>query len=140
MFQFLKEIYFTAFTIFFRFRSRAWSPESNTGKSVGVITLIEWLFLLGIVWWLEMLVGTRFLSQFPKWIVAIAFLALFAANYYLLAIRDLGTAFEREFTHFGKSKKILLITSCITIIVVVIVFFMCSISIYHHFFHIIPKS
>ncbi|HEV2434594.1 MAG TPA: hypothetical protein VG077_01215 [Verrucomicrobiae bacterium] len=140
MILFFKEIYLTAFIIFFRFRGSAWSPEWNAGKSVSVLAFIEEAFLLGIVSWLEVLAGERFVPHLPKGAIAIAFVALCATNHYLLVIRGYGIRFEQEFTRFKKTKKYLLVTSCIAIIVAVITFSIYSISVFHRFFHIVPKS
>jgi len=140
MLRFFKEIYLTAFTIFFRFCNGAWSPETNAGKSVTVIALIEEAFILGVVSWLDVLVGTRSFLNIPKWVIAVAFLALWVANQYLLVVLGHGIIFEREFTHFNKSKKIRLLTSCVAIIVGIVSFFVYSVSVFHQFFYIIPKS
>ena len=51
-----------------------------------------------------------------------------------------GIKFEREFTHFKKSRKVLLLVSCAVLLLATTVFSICSVSAYQRFFHIIPKS
>jgi len=140
MFQFFKELYLTAFTIFFKVGGADWTPGINAGKGVASVALIESAFLIGIVLWIDVLVGTKSLFDIPKWAAVIAFLALCAANHYPLVARGHGITFEREFNHLKKTRKILLMASCVVIILAAIAFFIYSVSVYHRFFHIIPKT
>lgn len=133
MFQFFKEIYLTAFTIFFRTGGAAWTPGINAGKGVVGVAMIEWLVLIGLVSWIEVLVGTRFLLGISKWATIIVFLALCAANHYPLVARGHGTAFEREFASLQKSRKILLLVFCAIIIGVAIAFFVYTAQVHRAF-------
>lgn len=47
--RFLKDLYFTSFTIFFRIASNAWTPGINAGKGVAGVALIECALVLGIL-------------------------------------------------------------------------------------------
>lgn len=140
MFRFFKEIYLTGFTLGFRSGGGSWTPRINAGKGVVGVTLIEWAILIGIVGWIEMYFGTRFLLSAGKWAVGITFLALYYANYHILITRGHGITFEREFPHLKKSRKVLLMAAFAMLLLATIAFMACSVSAYHRFFHIIPKS
>ena len=128
MFRFFKDIYFTAFTIFFRAASSTWTPGINAGKGVAGVALIESAFLLAIASWIDVLVGTKSLLDIPKWATIVAFFALCFANRYPLVGRGHGITFEREFTNFTKSRKVLLLASCVVIMLTAIAFFIYSAS------------
>ena len=129
----LKELYLTFFTIFFRIACDAWSPEVNAGKGAAGVALVESLLLVAAGAWIEMLVGIRLLPHFPKWVIFVGVLALSVANYYPLVVYRRGIAFEKEFTHLNKSRKILLLASCFAILVSVIVFCLYSGFAYRRF-------
>jgi hypothetical protein len=126
MFRFFKEIYFTAFAIFFRVGGVDWTPTINAGKSVVCIALIESAFILGVVGWIEIFFKIRFFVDLPNLAIVIAFFILCAANHYPLVALGHGITFEREFKHLKTSRKIFLLTICITMILAVIAFFIYS--------------
>jgi len=128
MCQFFKEIYLTAFTIFFRAGSAYWTPRINAGKGVTGVAMIEWIVLIGIASWIDVLVGTKSLLDIPKWATIIAFLALCAANHYPLVARGHGIAFEREFANLKKSRRILLLAGCVAMMLTAIALFIFSAS------------
>jgi len=140
MIQFFKEIYLTAFSILFKI------PGGNTkGKIAGavtLITLIEWLILAGIASWIDIFTGTRFLLSdansliSSKLIVVVLLLALGSVNNRVLVTRGHGIKFEREFNNLKKSRKNLLIASCVTLSLTAIAFFIRSRLAYRHFFQI----
>jgi hypothetical protein len=133
MLRLLKEIYLTAFTIFFRVGGADWTPSINGWRSVVCITLIEWFVLLGIGSWVDMFIGTQFLLNLSKWGIRIAFLVLCFVNYYVLVACSQGVEFEREFSHLKKSRKVLLVTSSVAIMLAAIVFFIYSAIVHRHF-------
>jgi hypothetical protein len=138
MSRFLKEIYLTAFAILFRFPS--WGTNNaRIGRAIAAITLIEWFNLLNISTCIEMFVGKQFFTGFSEPEVWVAGFVLFSINVYVLYIRDHGITFEREFDHLAKSRKILLVASCVVVVVATIIFYFYSVSAYHRFFHIVPK-
>jgi hypothetical protein len=140
MFRFLKELYLTGFTLGFRVSGSSWSPAMNASKGVGGVSVIEWIILVVIAMWIELHFGTKFFFTTGKWAVRIACLALYLINYYVLVIRGHGIEFEREFSNLEKSRKNLLLVSCAVLLLATIAFMAFSVSAYHHFFHIIPKS
>jgi ABC-type transport system involved in cytochrome c biogenesis permease subunit len=112
----------------------------NAGKGVAGVTVIEGFILMSIEVWIEMYFGTRFLLSASKWAIGIAFLALYYSNYYVLVSRGHGITFEREFTTLEKSRKVLLVASFVVLVLATIAVMIFSVSAYHRFFHIIPKS
>ena len=140
MIRFFKELYFTCFTLFYRVGIYRWSLPVEIAKAVACVTLVEAFILMGISALIEMYFGTRFLLNEGKWAIGIAYLALCLPNYYVLAIRGDGIKFEREFTHLKKSRKNLLVASFVGLMLAVVIFFIYTVTAYHRFFHIIPKS
>ncbi|HSY75113.1 MAG TPA: hypothetical protein VK810_06565 [Dongiaceae bacterium] len=137
----MKELYLAEFNSFFKAGSSSWTPGVNAGKGVAGVTLIEWVILIVIAMWIELSAGERFLLlNFHRWQIWIATFILSFMNYYILVIRSHGIKFEREFNGLKKSKKILLIISCRVLELVTVAIFLYTISVYHRFFHIIPKS
>jgi hypothetical protein len=130
MFRLIKELYLTAFTIFFRIN--AWPSRIAVVVSAATVTLIESIFLLGIASLLDDLLGTKILVNVPKWELYSFFFALGAVNCYVLIFRRHGIKFERDFTHFEKSKKIFLITSCVLIMLIAIVFSIYALTIHRN--------
>jgi uncharacterized membrane protein YqhA len=69
--------------------------------------------------------------------VVLAFLALGFLNLYALFFCGFtfshGIKFEREFDNLKKSRKILLVTSCVVLLLATIVFSIYSISAHRHF-------
>src|ERR1035438_6222284 len=121
MLHLFKELYLTAFTIFFRVGGAEWTPTINAGKAVTAIALIEALLLLGSASWIEMLVGTAY--RIPRWGALIAYFVICIANHYLLVTLGHGTAFERHFTSLNFARKILLIAASVAIMLVGVAFF-----------------
>jgi hypothetical protein len=140
MFQFLKDLYFTCFTLFFRVGIYRWSLPTEIGKAVVCVTLVEGIILMGIETWIEIYFGKRFLFGLEKLATCIAYLTLFLPNYYVLAIRGHGIKFERKFTHLTKSRKVILATSFAALLMATVAFFVYSVTVYHQYFHIIPKE
>jgi hypothetical protein len=119
MIRFLKDLYLTGFTVLFRIRPRG-KISTRAGRAIGGVTLIEWFILVGISSCIEMLLGKRFLFYFSKPVIVSAFFALFLVNQYVLYIRGHGIKFDREFNNLGKSRKIVLVTSCAVLLVATI--------------------
>jgi hypothetical protein len=141
MIRFFKELYLAEFTSFYKASSNSWKPIINAAKGAAGVTLFECINLIGVVAWIEIFVGKRFLlpnlHQLDIWI---AVFALYFWNYYILVTRGHGIRFEREFDNLKKSKRTFLRVSCYLMEFATAVFFLCSIYAYHRFFHIIPKS
>jgi hypothetical protein len=141
VFQFLKELYLTAFTLGFRFRAPkrfggGWGPIVDAGKGVAGVCLIAFFILMGIESYIEIHVGTRFSFNSNPWATRIAVLVLYLVNYYVLVTCGHGIKFEHEFTHLKKSRKVLLVTSCAVLLLATIAFFDYSSSAYQRFFHL----
>jgi hypothetical protein len=128
MFKFLKEIYFTAFTIFFKVGGAAWTPGINAGKGVTGVTMIEWALFVGVWSWIDVLDKTNTFTAVPKLAVIIAFFALWIANCYPLVVLGYGITFEREFNQLKKSKKMSLVAGFLTVLLVVTSFFLRATS------------
>jgi len=133
MLRFLKEIYFTSFTILFRLGGGEWPRKVNAWKGVVGIALIEGLILLSLEGWFEILAGSQFLPHLPKWMVVTVFLILSFANYYGLVLCQHGIVFEQEFDKFNRAKKMLLLTICVAIMLAVGAFFIYSAVRHRHF-------
>lgn len=140
MFRFFKEVYLTGFTLGFRSGGSSWTYRINASKGAVGVALVEWVILIGVEAWIEILIGVRSHLDYFRWAVMIALFTLWFANYYVLVIRGHGTKFEREFSDLDKSRKTLLIIGFVAVLVAAIAFFYLSVSTYHHFFHIIPKN
>jgi hypothetical protein len=132
VFQFLKELYLTAFVVFFRTMNWSWTPRTSAEISIcaafsaGPIALIEWATLLGITTWIDVFAGTNSPWQVPKLALGITFMVLYAANFYPLVILRHGPTFEHEFTHLKKTKKVLLLTASVVVMLAAIAFFLYS--------------
>jgi hypothetical protein len=140
MFRFFKELYLTGFTLGFRVSGSSWWPSMNAGKGVLGFAVIEWIMLVVIAVWIDIYLGTKFFFGVDRWTIRIVCVALYFANYYVLVARGHGIKFEREFPHLEKSRKNLLLVSCAVLLLATVAFLIFSVSAYHRFFHIIPKS
>lgn len=94
---------------------------------------------MGIVAWIEIYLGTRFVLSAGKWVGVIVYIVLFVPNYYFLIVRGHGIRFEREFSTLEKPRKNLLLASCAVTALATIAFMILSVYFYHQFFHIISK-
>lgn len=112
--QFVKEVYLTGYILCFRL-SRSKDFDYKAGGAIGLITLVEWLIFVGILFYVQISIGSKFV--FPKAVVIIAFIALFFVNQYFLTMRRLGIKFEREFDKLDKTKRITLVVSCVVVTV-----------------------
>jgi hypothetical protein len=128
MFNFFREIYLSTFIILCK--AGGWDLRTNRAASSAVIALIESGVLMGVASLSDAFLGTKFMSNIPKWIICVAYLAICAFNHYLLIVRGNGITFEREFTHFKKSKRVLLMTCSVMMILAAIAFFLYSASVH----------
>ena len=134
--DFFKELYLTGFTLLFRIGGSSWTPRINAWRGVTGIAIIEAVILIGIEWWIEMLIGTRFSFDSDRLAIGIASVALFFANDYVLVARGHGIKYEREFNNLKKFRKVLLVASCVVIMLAVIAFFIVSVAAYRRFNHV----
>ena len=123
MVRFFKELYLTAFTMFFRLGVSR-TPAYGAGKGVAGVASIEAILLLSVVSWIQTLAGTK--SRIPKWEFVIPYFALCFANHYVLVSRGHGTAFECQFAHLKSSRRTLLLASCVAIVLAAVAFFIYS--------------
>ncbi len=130
MIQFLKEVYLTGFAIIFR-RARVKQVGYKAGSAIAILTLVEWLILIGTSGYVEMFLGKKLLLSKPA--VLVAFFALFLVNEYVLFVRGHGIKFAHEFDSLKKTKRITLVVSCAVVTVAAIVFFICSSIAYQRF-------
>ena len=128
MFRALKEFYLTMFVIFYKVGR--WTPRINVGVSVAIITLIEWWFLIAITSWIDMLAGTKYLVEPPKWAAVLMLIALGVLNHYPLVGLGCGPRFAQEFAHFERSKRIFLLVSTIIVVLLIVAFFAYSGSVH----------
>ncbi len=77
--------------------------------------------------------GTSFFGHVPKWVIGIIFLALCGANHYLLVVCRHGILFEHDFHDLKKSRKVVLVASCVAMILAVIAFFIYSAVVHRRF-------
>ena len=133
MIRFLKEIYLTAFVLINKLPTRKGNEFGRMGGAIAAIALIEWLNLFSISSCIDMFVGKPLFAGFSKTEVSLTFFVLFFINVYVLYIRGHGIKFEHEFDHMKKSRKILLVTSCVVVLLATIVFSIYSTSACRHF-------
>lgn len=139
MFIFIKDVYLTCFTLFYRFACKRWSHPSNVGKGVGGVTLVEGILLMMIAAWIEIYYGKRFILNNGRLTMWIAFVVLAILNWHFLVARAYGIKFEREFSKFERARRLRLILNCVTVLLVLLAFTIYSIYTYQHFFHIVAQ-
>ena len=133
MIRLIKEIYLTGFSIIFR-ASRARKITHKAGSAIALLTLIDWMVLLGIAYCIEMcFLKQPLFSHFSKAEIIIAFLALALANQYILWSRGHGIKFEREFNSLKRSKRILLLVSFGVLTVAAVAFCIWSTIVHRRF-------
>lgn len=142
MFRFLRDVYLTAFTLAFRFRAPpkyggGWGPVFDAGKGAVFVSLILALSAVGIEQYVQILIRKRFFDSYRSdTVLAVAFFFfLYFANYYVLITRRHGIEFERAFSHFRKSRKVLLTITCALLVLAWAWFITQSRSAYFTFFH-----
>jgi len=133
MIRFFKEIYLTAFAIIIKLPSRRDNTSGKIGVAITVITLIACLNLAGISSCIETLAHKKELLNFPKLVNIMFFFAVLFMNQYVLVTRGYGIKFEREFGNLKKSRRILLVTSCVILLLGTIYFCIYSGLAYRHF-------
>lgn len=140
MVRFFKEICLTAFVIFYRIPGG--KASGKTWGAVTIILLVEFFILMDVGLWIEIFTGTRVLTStiLSKLLIFILVFALYSPNYYILVNRGYGVTFERNFNNLIKSRRILLVTSCVVLLLVTAVFYFYSLHVYQHFFHIVRDS
>ncbi len=129
----IKTIYFTMFLFSFK-TSLGWSPEFKASMSAASVTLVEFLALLGVADWIDILFGTKAMSQLPKWAVYATFFGLAVPNHYVLISRGYGLMFVSEFARFTKPKRRSLLTICTTIMVSIVAFCIYTASLHRKMF------
>jgi hypothetical protein len=121
MIRFAKELYLTGFAIIFRL-SRVKDIAYKAGGAIVAVTLVESCILMGMSWYIEILVGKKNLFLLPKPAVLIAYFALFFVNGYFLFFRKHGIKFANEFDSLPKSRRVLLVASSAVIVIGAVVF------------------
>jgi hypothetical protein len=144
MIQFIKELYFTAFTLGYKFRTAGgwqrlnhrFGTKMDQGKGVLFVSIIELFLLKGIESHIEIYTRTRFLFDSSFGVIIIISFAFYCANYYALIVRGHGMRFERDFKDLKRSKKFILVASFAVLLLATITFCIYSDSAYRRFFHI----
>ena len=129
MLRFLKEVYFTAFTLGYKFSLAGGWKRINSrfgvimdqGKGVFLVSIIIFFSLFGIKQCVEIHLGKRLSFDETLWEL-LAVLAIYYVNLYILVTRGYGVRFEREFNNLTKSRKIILITACSVLMLAVTAF------------------
>jgi hypothetical protein len=121
----IKTIYLGMFLVLFK-SSRWPTPEANARISAAFLTLIEFFAILGIACWVDILLGTKAMSDFPKWSVFVFFLVLCIPNYHVLISKGYGARYVDEFAHFSKLKQWFLLLICA--IMMIAIFLLCLYS------------
>ncbi|HEV2329141.1 MAG TPA: hypothetical protein VGY56_10175 [Verrucomicrobiae bacterium] len=128
--RFLKEIYLTGFAVTFNL-SRVKDIAFKAGGAIGLLTVLEWLLLIGISGYLEMFLNKKLTLIKP--IIIIAFFTLFTVNGYFLYFRGHGIDFATKFHNLKKSRRVLLVLSFVVLSSISIVLFVLSGIAYRHF-------
>jgi len=100
----------------------------NAWKAVSGVTFLGTVLLVVIESWVDVLLRRDFLLG--RWTTGIGYFALFFANYFTLVHRGHGIRYEREFSGFKTSKKMLLLLSWAVMLLIVIGFCVYSRSVY----------
>jgi hypothetical protein len=140
MFRFIKELYYTCFTLFYRLASDRWSRPSNIGKGIAGVTALLGLIVVVIAGWVDVYLGKRFFLSRSNGVYVAGYIVLGIFNCYVLLVRGHGIKFEQDFSHLEKKRKRILLVSWTVLVVAFIAFFIYSVQAYQHFFHIVPKS
>jgi hypothetical protein len=143
MLRFFKELYFTVFTLGYKFNFAGGWKRINSrfgvimdqGKGVFLVSIIMFFVLFGIKQCVEIHLGKKLAFDDTLWEL-LAVLAIYYVNLYILVTRGYGVKFEREFNNFTKSKKIILITTCSVLMFGVMAFCLYGRDSYLH----LPKN
>jgi hypothetical protein len=130
MTRFVKELYLAGFAIIFR-HARVKETGYKAGSAIGLLTVVEWLILIGASGYVQIFLGSKYLL--PKSAVVIAFLVLFFLNGYVLFFRGHGVRFAHGWDSLEKSRRVALVVSCAAVAVAALVFFIFSAIAYRHF-------
>lgn len=131
----LKEIYLSLFVLFFRI-SRWKGRMKVSTASIGVSAVAAFL-AFSVYMWISVMSQHQIVTN--RWIVGGVGAAIFVVNDYFLSIRGHGIAFEKQFRHFGKSKRIVLYLAAIGIVAATGIAFYLSVADYHQAFNLPRK-
>jgi hypothetical protein len=135
MLQFLKRAYLSVFVLGYRINRGAWPPAFNADahKGVALVSIVELLLAVVIFQWVEM--ANRVQSRPPKVVIWIVSISIFAATYYWLVSKKVGTNFERDFDQLEKVTRVGLYLSALAIVGATIALFVCSTFSFRHVFY-----
>ena len=136
----MKEIYLSIFILGFKIGEGQWpaAMKADAHKGVVIVTLLEAIFALSVLSFVEVVEGRSF--DFPKWVIAFAFVALYFANHFYLVTKHQGATFERQFGTFPKSKRIRIYATATCIFVGVWVAFFVTADAYRQMIGSVVES
>jgi hypothetical protein len=120
MMQYIATGYLAIFVLFFRFAKRSWSSEANAAKGAAGVTVVISALVTAAGFWIGRLAGHEHLPRISKIGFFASWFVIYLINYWLLVAKRHGTDFERQFRHFDRRRRILLLTSGWTIVAVAI--------------------
>jgi hypothetical protein len=100
----------------------------KTNSAVFGVSLIESMLAFSIMLWIHVLTSHRL--EVNRWLVVFAVFPIYYANQYFLVARGSGVAFEKEFSLFPKSKRIILRSAAIGIFIATLTILFSSIAEY----------
>lgn len=130
MIKFLKELYLTAYTLGYRSPGKAggWQRLNrqvgiimDQGKGVLLVSMILIFIFLGIMNFIEIRIGRKF-SVDSTLNGALLVLADYYVNLYILITRGHGIRFEQEFNQLRKTRRVLLVTTCVVLMLAAFAF------------------
>jgi hypothetical protein len=124
--RFVKDIYLTGFAIIFR-ASKADKVGVKAGVAAGILTLIQWFFLVGLICFIATVQNEKVTPIiFSTPVVLPASFVLFFVNVHFSYIRGYGIKFAEEFDRIKRTRKTLLVTSFAVFSIAAVAFGLCS--------------
>jgi hypothetical protein len=116
----IKELYNSIFVLFFRLGAGQWPKEMNADvhKGVAGVSVLEIMLLMSAFSWIQIFLGQQL--QLNPLLLGTAVFALYTFNYYLLHLSG-GIAFEKQFSHLKKERRIALLSWAVVVILMAIV-------------------
>jgi hypothetical protein len=109
----LLNVYLTYYAIGSRFARSQWPREINELKGVAVLGFVQWLFILALCGWIQIIVDRPTLFDLGRWQVILVAVALLGIDYLTLVRSGRGTAYEREFEKLSAKTRLWRYVCCV---------------------------
>jgi hypothetical protein len=128
----LKELYLSVFLLFFRIT--LWKGRMKASMAAICVSVVEGLLALTLWTWVQTITHLDF--EPSRWIILFFFLLIAGPGDYFLVVRGHGEAFDKQFQHFGKSKRIALYVAATCVVALTGIAFYLSATAFHRAFNI----